>query len=109
MDRFGGARRDVDRPSIWDGGEGHGAGGGSRGALAAASFGGSVNSRIEEIHGEVMVAVGLAMGPFGGVVAVVGEEGVVSHMLGGVPQVVDGETDIWSRILPEMRIRRFVS
>ncbi|KAG8072019.1 hypothetical protein GUJ93_ZPchr0006g42247 [Zizania palustris] len=71
--------------------------------------GGSVNSRIEEIHGEVMVAVGLAMGPFGGVVAVVGEEGVVSHMLGGVPQVVDGETDIWSRILPEKRIRRFVS
>ncbi|KAG8076803.1 hypothetical protein GUJ93_ZPchr0006g46332 [Zizania palustris] len=69
----------------------------------------SVNFRIEEIPGEVMVVVGLAMGPFGDVVAEDGEDGGVSNMLGGVHQVVDGVTGIWSRTLPEKRIRVFVS
>ncbi|KAG8043429.1 hypothetical protein GUJ93_ZPchr0458g22766 [Zizania palustris] len=44
----------------------------------------SENSRIEEIRGEVMEAVGLAMGSIGDVVAEVGEEGVDSSLLGGI-------------------------
>ncbi|KAG8042879.1 hypothetical protein GUJ93_ZPchr0316g2708 [Zizania palustris] len=68
----------------------------------------SANSSIEEFRGEVMEPVGLALGSIGDVVAAVGEEGVDSNLLGGVSQVVDGVRGIWSRILPEMRIRLFV-